>query len=96
MLRQAIRRKRPKVLAAGPIILHDNETPHGANGVMSSLGRYEWETLDPPPPPPTHTHTPSYSPNISPCDFDLFPELKEDMRGIRYNDLEKLESAVAA
>lgn len=37
-----------------------------------------------------------YSPGISPCDIDLFPKLKEDMRGIRFNDLEELESAVAA
>ena len=84
-LRQAIRRKRPELLAAGPIILHDNARPHGANGVTSLLRRYEWEKLDHPP----------FSLDISPCDFDLFPKLKEDMRGIRYNDLEELESAVA-
>ena len=59
---------------------------HGVNGVTSLLGPYEWETLD----------HPTYSPDISPCDFDLFPKLKEDMRGIRYNNLEELESAVAA
>ena len=35
-LRQAIRRKRPELLAAGPIILYDNATPHGRNGVTSS------------------------------------------------------------
>ena len=46
------------------------------------------------PRPPLHPHPP-YSPNISPCDFDLFPKLTEDMKGIHYNDLE-LESAVAA
>ena len=67
-LRQATRKKRPEILAAGPIILHDNATPHGANGVTSLLGRYEWETLDHPP----------YSLDISPCDFDLFTKLKED------------------
>ena len=83
-LRQAIRRKRPELLTAGPIILHD--TQHGANGVTSLLGRYEWEPLD----------HPSYSPDISPCDFDLFPKPKDDMRGNRYNDLEEFESAVAA
>ena len=47
-LRQAIRRKSPELLAAGPIILHDNATLHGASGVTSLLGRYEWETLDRP------------------------------------------------
>ena len=47
---------------------------------MTSLQeRYEWGTLD-------HPH---YSPYINPCDFDLFPKLKEDMRGIGYNDLKE-------
>ena len=45
-LRQAIRRKRPELLAASQIILHDNATPHRANGVTSLLGQYEWERLD--------------------------------------------------
>ena len=85
-LRQAIRRKRPELLAAGPKILHDNATPHGANGMTSLLGRYEWETLE----------NPLYSPDTSSCNFRLFPKLKEDMRSTRYNDLEGLESAVAA
>ena len=53
--------------------------------MTSLLGRYEWETLD----------HPAYSPDTSPCDFDLCPKLKEDMRGICYYDLEELESAVA-
>ena len=43
-----------------------------------------------------NVEAPPYSPDISPCDFDLFPKLKEDMRGIRYNDLDELESAMAA
>ena len=84
-LRQLIRRKRHGLLAAGPIILHDNATPHGAVNVTSLLGRYEWEILEHPP----------YSPDISPCDSDLFPKIKEDMRGTCYSDLDELEVAVA-
>ena len=74
-----------KLLAASPIILHDNATQQGANGMTSLLWWYEWEMLDHPP----------YSPDISPCNFDLFLKVKEDMRGIRYNNFEELESAVA-
>ena len=48
-LRPAIRRKRRELLAAGPIILHDNATPHCAVNVTSLLGRYEWEILEHPP-----------------------------------------------
>ena len=53
---------------------------------MTLLERYEWKTLD----------HPAYSADKSSCNFDLFPKLKEDMRGIRYNDLEEFESAVAS
>ena len=84
-LRQATRRKRRGLLAAGPIILHDNATPHGAVNVTSLLERYEWEILEHPP----------NSADISPYDFDLFPKIKEDMRRIRYSDLDELEVAVA-
>ena len=86
-LRQAIRRKRPELLAAGPIILNDNATPHGVNGVTSLLGRYEWETLDHPTP---------LIPGHKPLRLWPFPQTKGRYEGIRYNDLEELESAVAA
>ena len=84
-LGQAIRRKRRGLLAVGPIILHDNATPHGAVNVTFLSGHYEWEILEHPP----------YFPDISPCNLDLFPKIKEDMRGIRYSDLDELEVAVA-
>ena len=32
---------------------------------------------------------------MSPCDFELFPKKKEDLRGIRYSDLDELEVVVA-
>ena len=38
---------------------------------------------------------PPYSPAIRPCDFDLFPKIKEGMSGIRYSELDKLDAAVA-
>ena len=31
---------------------------------------------------------PPYSPDMSPPDFDLFPKLKEPLRGIRFDELE--------
>ena len=38
---------------------------------------------------------PPYSSDISPCDYDLFPKLKENIRKIRYSDIEELEAALA-
>ena len=49
------------------------------------MDQYGWEILRHPP----------YSPDLSPCDFDLFPQLKKPMRGTRYNDLDELKEAVA-
>ena len=39
---------------------------------------------------------PAYSPDLSPPDFNLFPKLKEPMRGKRYATLEDLSVAVKA
>jgi hypothetical protein len=33
---------------------------------------------------------PPYSPDISPCDFDLFPKLKNTYRGRKFHDLDEL------
>jgi hypothetical protein len=67
-----------------PIILHDNATAHGVEGVTSLFQSYGRELLAHPP----------YSLDISPCDYELFPKLKENMRWIRNDDLDELEVAV--
>ena len=35
-----------------------------------------------------------YSPNLAPCDFCLFPKLKENLRGYRYETVEEMKEAV--
>ena len=42
------------------------------------------------------TTSPTYSPDLSPCDFDLFPKLKHPLRGVRYSDFDELMGAVTA
>lgn len=84
ILRPAIRRKRPELLEAKPLILHDNATCHKAGNVQAVFTEYNWEVLLHPP----------YSPDLSPCDYDLFPKIKEPLRGIRYDDLDELYAAV--
>ena len=39
------------------------------------------------PPPP-------YSPDLAPCEFWLFPKLKEKLRGCRYETIEEMKGAV--
>ena len=38
---------------------------------------------------------PPYSPDLSPCDFFLFPELKKQLRGIRFNNDNEMLTALA-
>ena len=40
-----------------------------------------------------HPHPP-YSLDLAPCDFWLFPKLKEKLRGCRYETIEEMKEAV--
>ena len=83
-LRRKMHKNRPDLLRDGPLILHDNARLHLGKVVTDLLSKYEWEVLP---------HAP-YSPDMSPPDFDLFPELKEPMRGHRFSSLEEVSAAV--
>ena len=85
-LRHAIRKKRPDLLVRGPIILHDNAAAHKCKQVAELLTSYQWEVLEHPP----------YSPDMSPPDYDLFPKLKENLRGHRFESLEVLQVTASA
>ena len=78
-------KKRRSLLDATPLILHDNATCHKTYRVTSIITSYNWDVLP-------HPH---YSPDMSPPDFDLFPKLKEPLRGVRFYDLGDLELEVA-
>ncbi|KAL4152821.1 hypothetical protein QTP88_000654 [Uroleucon formosanum] len=84
-LRPEIRKKRPGMLQNGVSILHDNARPHIGAPVVALLEKYGWERLKHPP----------YSPDLSPPDFDLFPKLKEPLRGIRFPNLDILNEEVS-
>ena len=64
-----------------PLILHDNASCHKSERLTS----YEWDVLPHPP----------YSLDMSPPDFDLFPKLKEPLRGIRFDNLDELQDEVS-
>ena len=72
-LSHGLRRKR-HLMAQNPIILHDNARSYTA-AVMDLLRRWKWEILEQPP----------HSPDIGPCDYDLFAKVKKPLRGTRYN-----------
>ena len=85
---QKLRRKmhvnRPDLLEDGVLILHDKARPHLGKDIRELLDGYSWEVLP-------HPH---YSPDMSPPEFDLFPKLKINMRGVRFSTLENLSASV--
>ena len=83
-LRAALRRKRRHFLNNPPIILHDNARPHAAQVVTEFLNHLGWEVL----------YHPPYSPDISPCDYDLNPKMKTPLRGIRFRTVDDILQAV--
>lgn len=83
-LRPAIRRKRPDLLQQGPIILHDNAPAHTKREVVQLFNEeYDWEILQ----------HPAYSPDLSPCDFFFFPNVKNELRGRRFSTVEDVNDA---
>jgi histone-lysine N-methyltransferase SETMAR len=66
------------------ILHHDNARPHTAQVTRDFL-REQKITILPQPP---------YSPDIAPCDFWLFGELKKYLRGKKFQTEEDLDSAV--
>lgn len=67
----AIKSKCPGMLSDGIILLHDNARPHTANLTKATLQRFGWKTFQ----------HPLYSPDLSPCDFHIFGNLKKDVCG---------------
>lgn len=82
-VKRAIRDKRPELHNIGPILLQDNAAPHRKREVLDAMDAWGWEILPHPP----------YSPDLSPCDFFLFPRIKEPMRGRRFNTEEEVNQA---
>ena len=72
------------MLSDGIILLHDNTRPHTANLVRDKFQKFGWETLQHPP----------YSPDLSPCEFHIFGDLKKDIRGRRFHSDEEVQEWV--
>ncbi|GFR07309.1 uncharacterized protein TNCT_88081 [Trichonephila clavata] len=82
-IRRGFRDKRQDLVDSA-IIMHDNARPHKAECVRQLLRRCRWEELE----------HPLYSPDISPCDFDLIPKIKDPIRGRRLATREDIANAV--
>jgi histone-lysine N-methyltransferase SETMAR len=81
-LRDAVRRKRPLLHAAGDWLLHhDNAPAHASHLVQQFLANHQIPQVNQPP----------YSPDLAPCDFFLFPKLKFALKGRRFDDVDDIK-----
>ena len=77
-------KKRPSKGWSGVHLLHDNASSHKCEVVMSFLASEKVKVLNHPP----------YSPDLSPCDFFLFPRQKKMLSGNKYTSRSSLGSAI--
>ena len=83
--RKRLRRKRPALFKSGQWHFYlDNAPVHNPILVTDYLTKMGIKTVPYPP----------YSPDLAPCDFWLFPKLKEKHRGCRYGTIEEMKVAV--
>ena len=79
--RKRLRRKRPAIFKSGPWHFHQDNAPvHNSILVTDYVTKIGINIVP----------HPSYSPDVSSCDFCLFPKL----RGCRYETIEKMKEAV--
>ena len=83
--RKRFRRKRPALFKSGQWHFHQDNAPiHNSILVTDYLSKMGINTVPQPP----------YCPDLAPCDFWLFPKLKEKLRGCRYETIEEMKEAV--
>jgi len=83
-LRRAIQNRRRGMLTKDICLLHDNARPHVARQTVVLLDQFGWDII---------THPP-YSPDLAPCDYHLFPKLKEYLAGRCFSDDDEVKVAV--
>ena len=77
--------KRPALFKSGQWHFHQDNAPvHNSIPFTDYLTKMGIKTVRHPP----------YSPDLAPCDFWLFPKLKEKLRGCRYETIEEMKEAV--
>ena len=82
-LNKKLSKKRRNKLRKGPVfLLQDNAPPHRAAVTQEAIADSGIELLRHPP----------YSPDLAPSDFFLFPEMKRDLKGRRFNDENQIQT----
>ena len=80
----AIREKRRGKLSKGVLLQQDNARVHICKVTMDAVERNGYELIP----------HPTYSPDLAPSDFFLFPNLKNDIRGLHFRSDKEVMTAV--
>ena len=84
-LMRSVREKRRELWETRSWLLHhDNAPAHNALGIREFFAKNNIAVLEQPP----------YCPDLAPCDFFLFPKLKEVIKGTRFQDSEAIKTAL--
>ncbi|GFS00538.1 transposase [Elysia marginata] len=83
-VKSEINEQRPKVSTSRTLLLHDNTGPHKARATTQSLLELGIRVL---------TH-PACIPHLAPCDYWLFPILKDRLAGRKFDRIQDLAKAV--
>ena len=84
-LMRSVWEKRRELWETRPRMLHhDNAPAHNALTIREFLAKNNIAVLEQPP----------YSPDLAPCDFFLFPKLKEVIKETRFQDSKAIKTAV--
>ena len=76
--------KRPEKIRDGWLLHQDNARPHVSKETAAFMMAKSIKTL---------SHAP-YSPDLAPCDFFLFPNLKKELAGKHFNTEQEVKTAV--
>lgn len=68
------------------LLLHDNAPVHKSRVVLAALHKSGFEIINHPP----------YSPELAPCNYYLFPNMKKELRGKKFSSDEEEKDAVSA
>ena len=83
-LMRLVREKRRQLWETRSLLLHhDDASAHNALGIWEFLVKNNIDVLEQLP----------YSPDLAPCDFFLFPKLKEVIKGTRFQDSKAIKNS---
>ena len=83
---QSLAQERPKMQEKGIFLHHDNAPAHRARMTQEFLQTTQLVRLP----------QPAYSPDLAPADFFLFPRMKKNLKGRRFNSRDELVVALQA